>query len=118
MMNETSEAEYERFLELTRTTQETEVVDLSADADAEADESVLADSDDDVVMLEESPPAPRTSAGLDPQDVHTDSTAAKTDKVNDLVVNMSPARTSVDGSNRESDSGSGYQESESKNLKN
>ncbi len=123
MMDETSEAEYERFLELTRNIQEAEVVNLSADADAEADESVLDDSEDNIVMLEEPPPAapsaaPSTTAGPDPPDVHTDSAAANKDKVNDLVVNMSPARKSVDNSNRESDSGSGYQESESENLRN
>jgi hypothetical protein len=81
------------------------------------------DSDDDIIMLEESPPAPSatpapsTAAGPDPQEVCTDTTAAQTEKVNDLVVTVSP-RTSVDGSNRESDSGSGYQESESENPKN
>jgi hypothetical protein len=62
--------------------------------------------------------APSTTAGPDPPDVHTDSADANTDKVNDLVANMSPARKSVDNSNLESDFGSGYQESESENLRN
>ncbi|MFN9897446.1 MAG: hypothetical protein ACK55Z_01355, partial [bacterium] len=77
-------------------------------------------------MLEDPPPAdpsavPHTTAGPDPPDAHTGSAAANTEKVNvfdESVANMSPARKSVDNSNRESDSGSGYQESESENLKN
>jgi hypothetical protein len=94
----------------------------------------LDDSDDDIIMLEESPaPVPEPSAADPPATTHNPS-PENTEKVNDLVndtstVCPSVGRTdsvigsesvvgSVPGSARDFDSGSGYKDSESEFTRN
>jgi len=121
MMEETSEADYARFLELTRpleTEPGSELVDLCADA--EDDEAVLdASEDDDIIMLPEVPDAPDIPTTDGPsfaEDISPAPAPTNKEKVNDVVMNEISG--SEHDSNRESDSASGYQASLSDYEKN
>jgi hypothetical protein len=70
-------------------------------------------------MLEESPPSEPVPTAADPTAALLVSPAENTDKVNELGTDRSESAVdSVLGSARESDSGSGYKESESNYTRN
>jgi hypothetical protein len=102
MMEESSEAEFEKLLsQLRNATEEQQEPDV---VDIEDDEALLDEEDEDVVMLEATP-----SSAEDPATSERSPTPVTTEKVN---VNQSDSERNMN-IKTDSDNGSGYQASES-----